>query len=225
MSLKGILDVGCGSGALISDLAKIGFNCVGIDISKIGIKRAKQIAKKRRINKRLSVILGDAENLPLRENSFDLVVCTNVLEHLINPMKSLKEMIRVVEVSGGLIISAPNMGSPIWRANNTIDAFVLIIQFIWAKCRGKPFNADKFFEGTYEMKAVGGDKEDLGSFVKLSDILFVLQSCGLRIKVLSTFGEPRGMRRLLIPFLDTLKVINKLGPSIFIAAQKKSKSL
>ena len=57
---------------------------------------------------------GDIYKLPYKSNSFDLVVCTEVLEHLENPKKALRELIRV---SGKyILLSVPN--EPFFRLSN-----------------------------------------------------------------------------------------------------------
>ena len=50
-------------------------------------------------------ILGDAHFLPLRDESFDIVVCTEVLEHLKEPQKAIDEMKRVVKKGGKLLLT------------------------------------------------------------------------------------------------------------------------
>ncbi len=52
--------------------------------------------------------VGDAERLGYKDDSFDIVVCTEVLEHLPNPNETLKEIHRVLKLGGVAIITTPN---------------------------------------------------------------------------------------------------------------------
>ena len=54
-------------------------------------------------------VVADIHFLPLRDNVFDKVICKEVLEHLVSPFNSLKEILRVLVVNGLLIVSFPNV--------------------------------------------------------------------------------------------------------------------
>ena len=101
-NINTILDVGCGEGFIMKRLkkVKIGVSWEGIDYSDNVIEIGK------RIHPDLKITKGDIYKLPYRANSFDLVVCTEVLEYLENPKKALRELIRV---SGKyILLSVPN---------------------------------------------------------------------------------------------------------------------
>jgi len=52
-------------------------------------------------------VVGSATNIPLEDSSFDTVVSTEVLEHVPDPLKALREMYRVLKPGGYLILSTP----------------------------------------------------------------------------------------------------------------------
>jgi ubiquinone/menaquinone biosynthesis C-methylase UbiE len=52
-------------------------------------------------------IVSNIENIPVEENSFDSVICTEVFEHLPNPQNALKEFSRILKPKGTLILTAP----------------------------------------------------------------------------------------------------------------------
>jgi SAM-dependent methyltransferase len=52
-------------------------------------------------------IVGSATDIPLDKESFDTVVCTEVLEHVADPLKALREMHRVLKPGGYLVLSTP----------------------------------------------------------------------------------------------------------------------
>lgn len=114
-----ILDVGCGTGLILRHLPK---GSVGLDINPRNIPRAKKHAP------HTEVVLGDAERLPFKDNSFPMVICTDVLEHFPDPHKPLKEIFRVLAPGGFLVGSVP-VQSPIWS-----------LRFLSSTHPGEPFH-------------------------------------------------------------------------------------
>lgn len=115
---KTILDVGCGEGFSLNKLHEnnIGEKLEGIDYSKEAVLIGKKLFP------RLLLKTGSIYDLPYKNNYFDLVLCTEVLEHLDNPKKALHEIIRVSKRYA--IISVPNepffMMSNFLRGKNVI---------------------------------------------------------------------------------------------------------
>lgn len=105
---KKFLDVGCASGWLLSKIAKKypKAACIGVDVYKNAI----QYGKKR--YKSLQLIHADAHNLPFKDETFDIVLCTEVLEHVISPEKVLKEINRVLKDEGVAIIEMDTGNMP-----------------------------------------------------------------------------------------------------------------
>lgn len=102
---KLVLDVACGSGYGSYYLLEKGAKqVVGIDIDQKTIEYAKKRYKK----KNLIFIKGSAENLPLQEKAFDLVVSLETIEHLKNQHLFLKEIKRVLRKDGLFVMSTPN---------------------------------------------------------------------------------------------------------------------
>lgn len=97
-----ILDVGCGEGITLKKLEekKIGIANEGIDYSEEAVKIASQIYPKLKIKQ------GDIYNLDYKDNAFDVLICTEVLEHLEDPEKAFEEMRRVT--SKYIVLSVPN---------------------------------------------------------------------------------------------------------------------
>lgn len=99
---ESILDAGCGEGFTMEKLSKskIGEKLEGIEYSKEAISFGRKLFPD------LKFIHGSVYELPYKNNSFDLVICTEVLEHLEEPTRALKEILRVSKKY--LIISVPN---------------------------------------------------------------------------------------------------------------------
>jgi Methylase involved in ubiquinone/menaquinone biosynthesis len=99
---KQILDVGTGTGFLALLLAELGHSCTGFDISEGMMEVARKKAKEAGLN--VSFGMGDAENLPCEENTFDIVTNRHLLWTIPHPEKALSEWIRVLKPGGKLVI-------------------------------------------------------------------------------------------------------------------------
>ena len=92
-----ILEVGTGRGHMGVALAKNGLKVVSIDLDRKAQKIAKLNLKSLKLDKSVSLKHMDAEKLKYKDNSFDFVISVNFIHHAKNPVKCLKEMIRVVK--------------------------------------------------------------------------------------------------------------------------------
>jgi SAM-dependent methyltransferase len=94
---KKLLDIGAGTGGLIKHLRAEGIEAVGIEASKIGIENSGSAKP--------WMTYGQAEKLPWRANSFEVVTCIDVLYHKGVPVKeTLAEMRRVLKPGGTMIV-------------------------------------------------------------------------------------------------------------------------
>lgn len=95
------LEVGCGGGILTEEIAKMGFITTGIDPSEQSLKSA--INHARDNNLKINYEKGYGENLPFQNDSFDVVFCCDVLEHVRDLPKVISEVSRVLK-EGGIFI-------------------------------------------------------------------------------------------------------------------------
>jgi ubiquinone biosynthesis O-methyltransferase len=100
---KKILDVGCGDGVLSYLLSKQGANVSGIDYSVMAIEFANEKTRNSKIDYRQ----GSAYELPFSDNSFDIVVSSDVIEHLKDVPLYLAEINRVSRNDAVIVISTP----------------------------------------------------------------------------------------------------------------------
>jgi len=105
LQFQNILDVGCGNGLLLSQFLESNDEneYCGIDFSEELIKRTKQ-----KIHDKAMLVCGDALKLPFKHSSFDIVTCTEVIEHVNGQMRLLQEIHRVLKPMGLLLITLPN---------------------------------------------------------------------------------------------------------------------
>ena len=86
---KKALDVGCAYGFTTRILAGLGYDTCGVDISTYGTKQGKNLGDSQ-------FVVCDAQtNMPFTAETFDLVTCFDVLEHLIFPEKAIVNMFNV----------------------------------------------------------------------------------------------------------------------------------
>ncbi|MFQ6136267.1 MAG: methyltransferase domain-containing protein, partial [Candidatus Hydrothermarchaeales archaeon] len=106
-----ILDVGCGTGNYALELAEKGAKVVGIDSSEWMLRISIKNAMERGIHMDHKHAFG--EDLQFPDETFDVVLCINMLEFSPNPKKAIEEMFRVLKKGGQLIIGVLNKNS-IW---------------------------------------------------------------------------------------------------------------
>lgn len=102
LNAESILDIGCGEGITLKKLQEknIGKRNEGIDYSEDAIKIGKDLYPD------LGLHQGDVYNLKYKDDEFDLTICTEVLEHLEDPIKAAKEIRRVTKTYA--VFSVPN---------------------------------------------------------------------------------------------------------------------
>ena len=112
-----LLDCGCGTGPMISllyekDPAK---HYTGLDITP----RMIEVGKSKNLSG-VDWVVGDCEDLPFDENSFDVIICSNSFHHYPNPQKFFDSVKRVLRPGGRLILqdyTAPKV--ILWLMNHT----------------------------------------------------------------------------------------------------------
>jgi 2-polyprenyl-3-methyl-5-hydroxy-6-metoxy-1,4-benzoquinol methylase len=98
-----ILDVGCATGYLGVAIKKKGNKVYGIEISEKAAKKAKEDLD--------DVIVGNIEEIeiPYPKKYFDLIICSDILEHLISPEQVLVKLAKYLKLNGVLLVVVPNV--------------------------------------------------------------------------------------------------------------------
>lgn len=95
-----LLEVGCGSGRLSTYLAAAGRSTVCLDISLAALDAARRNYRVMRLRGRF--VAADAFHLPFADGTFDGVLSTGLLEHFVEPVPIVREMVRVLRRGGTL---------------------------------------------------------------------------------------------------------------------------
>ncbi len=99
-----VLEIGCSTGDFLEVLKKEGWNVKGIDISRKSVKLASK--------KGIKVMLHDTnEKFTFEDNSFDVIIAGEIIEHQLNDLNFLNECHRILKNKGTLIFSTPNLVS------------------------------------------------------------------------------------------------------------------
>ena len=146
-TVDSILDVGCGEGFTLNRLKEngIGKKLEGIESLQAAIDLGKKTYPD------IKIVKGSIYELPYKDNSFDLVLCTEVLEHLEKPQDAIKELVRVSKKY--LVISVPN------------EPFFMLAQLI----RGRNWSR------------LGNDIEHINHWTMFSFSKFIKQNSNVRI--------------------------------------------
>jgi 2-polyprenyl-6-hydroxyphenyl methylase/3-demethylubiquinone-9 3-methyltransferase len=92
------LDVGCGGGILAEEFAAMGFRVTGIDPSKESLNTARKHAQSAGLS--IQYQEGTGESIPFADNTYPVVYCCDVLEHVRDLPKVISEIYRVTKPGG-----------------------------------------------------------------------------------------------------------------------------
>jgi ubiquinone/menaquinone biosynthesis C-methylase UbiE len=99
-----VLDLACGIGAFSIAAARRGHRVVGLDYSETALRAARKLAEEEGASCRF--VHGDATKLPFEDASFDLVIASDIIEHLFDPplLRMFQECHRVLRPGGAFVI-------------------------------------------------------------------------------------------------------------------------
>ncbi len=100
-----VLDLGCGDGAAASLAARRnpGHHLIGLDWSAGALGRARRLG--------LTVVRSGTDPLPVASASVDVVIMSELIEHLVDTDAALEEVFRVLKPGGSLLLSTPNLAA------------------------------------------------------------------------------------------------------------------
>lgn len=104
MEGRNVLDIACGTGLWLKEMARRGASPSGLDISSKAVEECRLRLPNGDIRE------GVAETLPFPDHAFDLVTCLGSLEHFLDQPRALREMRRVAKPGAQILILVPNAG-------------------------------------------------------------------------------------------------------------------
>ncbi len=96
-----LLDIGCAGGQFVKKALEHGFEAEGIDHSPGALSYAEK-------HYGIKLIRGEADNMPIPDNTYDIVTLLHVFEHFRKPMDTLQEIKRILKPGGMMFIETPN---------------------------------------------------------------------------------------------------------------------
>ena len=157
-----LLDIGCGRGGYSLQFRNFGANVVALDLKKPFVAN-------------LNFVKGDATELPFKDNSFDIIFSSSLIEHLPDPEPLIKEIKRTLKERGVCYLSFPPFYSPV--GGHQFKPFHYLPEDIatWLSRKIKKVRSYKYddqYGGLYR--------------VKISDIKKLIIKNNLKIKKIST---------------------------------------
>ncbi len=112
---KSVIDIGCGDGGLVETTnPKSAYTGVDISPTQLGHFKSHLPNIKKTHSGKITLVEHDVLTLPFKANTFDLALACDVLEHVMDPQKAVREIKRVLVPRGFALFSIPN--EPIWEA-------------------------------------------------------------------------------------------------------------
>lgn len=99
-----LLEVGSGMGHLVGQLEGR-FEAYGVDVNHWAVRQSRSVVRSARLH------TASAQELPFINGSFNVVIIKHIVEHLPDPQKAIREIGRVTERDGLLILATPNLDS------------------------------------------------------------------------------------------------------------------
>ncbi len=106
------VDVGCGLGLAVNELAALGCQVTGIDLSQVMVEKA------RRRYPNLDFRIGSALELPFEDDSLDFYRAERVYVHLPDAEKALNEAYRVLKPGGRLVLTEPDLNTMVFNCSH-----------------------------------------------------------------------------------------------------------
>mgnify|MGYP001438161799 CR=1 FL=1 len=212
-----ILDVGCGTGNLLSLLKSKGYkNIEGVDCSKTFVKEAKK-------DKKIEIYENDVINFSPNKK-YDVIIMTDVLEHSVHPGRIIKKCSILLKKEGIIVIGGPNLLQIIYGIVHInirkIPLFIKKMSQYLLNSRIMPY----YIEPKLDKETYKNTDSDACYLINPFDIMYFLKNEGFKKLFCSTFYNPTErytkLKRREIILADKMPLIKYTGFSLLIVASK-----
>lgn len=199
------LDFGCGAGGLTYRLRDVCDEAVGLDLEEHKLAFARRQAD--RLNKNnVSFVCYDGGRVPLPDAHFRLILCVDVMEHVPDPAFALKEMFRLLEPGGRLLLA---FGPPWYHAHG---------KHMWVKLPG--WWTHLLFPRATVMKVAGQPVGTTWQEIGIQQLSIAKYHRALHASGFTTVVEERHSKKLFAP-LKVLPGVRELIISEVISIYRK----
>ena len=183
---KSVLDIGCGGGFLTEEFARDGFDVTGMDPAANSAKAARAHAEQNHLP--IRYVEGRGESLPFADDSFAVVTCCDVLEHVNDVAQVIREVSRTLRPGGVFLFDT---------VNRTVMSWLVLIKLWqdwgWA---GLPANVHVW-----------------NKFIKPNELAALMQDSGLASKGLKGIG-PKENPLIFLSRLRKLRASKVRGTAV-----------
>lgn len=174
-----LLDVGCGNGTLVAlPLAEMGYSVLGVDVDRASVEKAVSLNPFRHAQFRLLSTPGDLLCL----GKFDVVICSEVLEHLPDPLALLRTISQVVKDEGLVLVTTPNGYGP-FEVENYVLRKTRLLEFL-VRCKrlipGKLFPEASRDDRSMAMSATENKSSLHVHFFRREPLLLLFERAGFK---------------------------------------------
>jgi len=203
-----ILDLGCGDGRDMIVFERKGARCTGVDFSEQMIREGVKRLRKAGVSK-ARLFVGSAQSLPFKDESFDKVSCSEIIEHIPDWEKAIREISRVVKRGGLVVITTPNK----YGLYGLEKAFLKFVYRVLRRRGEHPYDEWKTPREVSEVLNLNGLK------VQAKGTVCFIPGCFISYKL------PKGLKRFLVKTTASIepvlaRILNRYGYTIGISAIK-----
>jgi SAM-dependent methyltransferase len=193
------LDIGAGAGRNTRVLLEHGLDAIAIENEATGINLCQK--------NQIPCLQGNVLNLPFPDNSINLIILMDVLEHIEDHEKAINEIHRILEVNGKLILSVP-MDMKLWSFHDEISLHI------------------RRYERKEILQIIKNEKFEIITSFNWNSLMKPLVKVRRKYNIGNDLTPPPRILNLLLQMMISLertKIFSKLpGVTYFIVAQKTS---
>lgn len=160
-----VLDIGCGTGYLVRSYARNGADITGVDLTEKGVEITNNSLNM--FNLKGKAIVGNAEELPFEDNSFDFISCAGVIHHTPNIEMAIHEIHRVLKPGCNGVVSVYHknifMNKLIWPITR------IFVKLLFGHVKGRNFRNIKTVDDL--VRVYDGDNNPLGKAYSKKDMV------------------------------------------------------